>query len=241
MALWSKSLVARFQKDVEVARRAAEESWALFQQVGDLWNAGPLMVLGGIELQQKNYAAARGYFESALLSFAEAMDKGGMGAAYGNLTILAIDQGDFRQASLYFREGARIWKEVGSMWFLSGYLESALFFNITNILNTRRHVEPDELRKCVNVWGKMAADQFEASRLLTPDSLIKWWMNIAERYNREREIPYTDEQKEANRAGLSQLFEQVASFEFSQWAAEGALLTLDEALNIAVSSFVDGG
>jgi predicted ATPase/class 3 adenylate cyclase len=240
MALWSKSLIARFQKDIEAARRAAEESWALFQQVGDLWNAGPLMLLGIIELQQKDYTAARNYFEGALLSFAEAMDRGGMGSAYGNLTILAIDQGDFRQASLYFREGARIWQEVGSLWYLSGYLESALFFSIENLLTVQMIIGPDVLRKYVNVWGRVVADQSEMSGLLDSQTFSEWWLTFAERYRRDREIPYPDEQKEAYRAGLSRLFEQVTNLEFNQWVAEGALLTLDEALNIAVSSFVEG-
>jgi predicted ATPase/class 3 adenylate cyclase len=241
MTLWTKSFIAWIVKDYGVARLAAEQSWSLFNQTGDLWNAGPIVMLGLIEMELGNYTEAQEYFERALFNFAEAQDKGGMGAAFGNLTILAVERGDYHQAALYFREGARIWKEVNSGYFLRNYLAAAVYFGIESVLASQPPVEINLLRNIVRLWGRVLADETKGSSLLDARRFIEWGVEYARLYRLNRNTPLLDEQLQSYQAALSKLLEPVQPFVFKEWAVEGSAMSLDEAMNIAVQGLDEWG
>jgi predicted ATPase/DNA-binding SARP family transcriptional activator len=113
-ALRRAAVLAGVQGDYEVARAFAEESRALYEQLGD--RRGVALSVSSIAeslLHEGEYAQARPLYEQALTLFDELGDNWDVAAACVNLGYVALGERDYGRAATLAEDGLRYFEELG--------------------------------------------------------------------------------------------------------------------------------
>jgi predicted ATPase/class 3 adenylate cyclase len=230
MALWTEASRQLEMGQLEAAETTAQESWALFLQVGDRWNAGPLNILGQVEMQRGDYAAARKYFEQALACYRESRDKGGIGSCYLNLTGLMLAQRSLPEAAVYFRESAKIWQAQGNRQFVATYFKNMVFINLQAGFADPQADLRQEVLRLASVWS--FAEKYDPELTAPPsiDSFLTWWDQFARQSQNVDFLQVSDETRQANFQRLNDVLEEIGPAAFAQAAAEGESLSFHQAL-----------
>jgi predicted ATPase len=229
MLLWVKGSVAYARAGYEEAQAISEESWALFLQTGDRWNAGPLVTLGLIAQAQKRYDAAQRYYEEALALYGEIKDRGGMLYALNNLTFLAVVLGKPQQAGRYFREQYKIWQAQGNRSKMIEFIKVGCFFYLSELLKYPPEQAADKLHLILSALAVAATLQPEEVSALNEATLEAWFLENARLWAVYNSQPFTEVESEAMRLGLRALLETLGETGFHAALMEGKRLTLDQA------------
>jgi tetratricopeptide (TPR) repeat protein len=232
MALWLKSLALTFTDQAQQAEACARESWSLFLDCGDRWNAGPLNTLGIMELRRKNYPAARQFFEQALECFSQSKDNGGIASSYTNLTQLMLDQGDLPAAIRYFRQGAKVWHAQGNRANVAQYLNTSTFICLTTLLeqNPEQHLEP--LASLISVWSASETYSPQLNQPLTGEVLRHWWPEILKNMQENNIITLPPETRQTLENRLSSWLDELGQAAFYQAVLAGQSLSFFQALEL---------
>jgi predicted ATPase/DNA-binding XRE family transcriptional regulator len=115
-ALRGVSMLMAAQGNFQRANLLAEESWALYQEVGDKKGIAEILRhQGRIAMVYQDYARAHAIFEETLTLYQEIEDKCGVADTLDSLGSLATDQGDYEQARSLFEESLAIGREIGDI------------------------------------------------------------------------------------------------------------------------------
>jgi non-specific serine/threonine protein kinase len=111
--------------DEAVARAALDESYALFEGVGDAFGAAhALLDRGEVDrFLTGDRAAARDLFERAAQGFQAAGVDGTLGNTLGDLGYIALEDGDAGRARDFATESLRLLVRAGFRWYLPDTLE----------------------------------------------------------------------------------------------------------------------
>ncbi|HST17748.1 MAG TPA: BTAD domain-containing putative transcriptional regulator [Gaiellaceae bacterium] len=113
-ALRRAAVLAGVQGDYEIARAFAEQSRALYEELGD--RRGVALSVSSIAeslLHEGEYARARPLYEEARSLFAELGDDWDVAAANVNLGYVALGERDYGRAATLAEEGLRHFEELG--------------------------------------------------------------------------------------------------------------------------------
>ncbi len=231
MLLWIKSSFCYSQGDFEKAQSISKESWALFLQIGDRWNAGPLMVLGLVAQGQKRYDLAQRYYEDALAAYSEINDRGGIVFALNNLTFLSIVLGDLQQAARYYREQLRIWQTQGTMDQIIGYIKIGCFFSTMELLKAAPEEAVEKFRTVLSVLELSVSLQPEVGPSFDQEALISWYLENAKAWADYNAQPFTEDERASIRANLVALMSTLGEEGFREALVQAKSLDLEQAIS----------
>ncbi len=211
----------------------ARESWALFLQSGDRWNAGPLILLGNVEMVQQHFSQAEQYFLQALAAFNEASDKGGISAAASALLQYYIVQGDFDQAAHYLILTARSIYGQGNIFVTGFYLQA-----LGNVAVVRMVLEPTlgspaGLRQVLLLLGCASAQvHIDYTQPVTALSFIQDWIRSIKEYPPMPGLPLDEPQIAAIHEYLGELLAGLGPTGITEAFNDGRHLSVREALKL---------
>lgn len=108
------ALFALIDGDYCQAVSLSSEALFLFRTIGDEWGiVGSLANLGNANRGQKRFDCAQTYLEESLQRAQSVSNHRQIARGYGDLALLAHDQGDFEQALTHFRKGLSFCHELG--------------------------------------------------------------------------------------------------------------------------------
>jgi predicted ATPase/uncharacterized protein HemY len=125
-ALHAASSLAFSQGEYPLSRSYAEESRAIFRELGDRQGlALALDIQGQLAQAHADYATARSLYEECLALERQLDSRSGIARALNNLASTAHEQGDYGAARALYEESLAIWREAGDRWGIAtslGYL-----------------------------------------------------------------------------------------------------------------------
>jgi predicted ATPase/class 3 adenylate cyclase len=231
MLWWARGVIAFSRGDLEEAQAISEQSWSLFLETGDRWNAGPLMNLGAIAQVQKQYDLAQRYYDDALAAFSEIQDRGGMAAALNNLTFLAVIQGKTQQAAQYYREQFKIWQAQGNKVRIIDFIKLGCFFSMQELIKMTPSQAAENLCPILSALGLAVSLQPEGFGTVNEETLIKWYLENARGWAEYSAQPFTDVEHQAIRQQLNAVLSAVGQSDFREALLQGKKLTLEQAIS----------
>jgi tetratricopeptide (TPR) repeat protein len=231
MLLWVKGSFVYTQGDFESAQSISKESWALFLQIGDRWNAGPLMVLGLIAQGQKRYDLSQRYYEDALAAYSEINDRGGIVFALNNLTFLSIVLGDLPRAAGYYHEQLRIWQAQGNLAQIIGYIKIGCYFSTMELLKLAPEEAVDKFRTVLSVLELSVSLQPEGSPSLDEEALIHWYLENAKAWAEYNAQPFSEDDRASIRANFESILSALGEKGFREALVQGKTLDLEQAIS----------
>ncbi len=231
MLLWNKSLIAYSHGDISLAQAVSEESWSLFLQTGDRWNAGPLMNLGLLAQSHKRYDVAQRYYEDALTLYSEVKDRGGMVFALNNLTFLAVILGKPQQAALYYREQFKIWQAQGNRTKIIEFIKIGCYFSIMEALKSPPEQALERFRLVLSALALAASQQPEGSGPLSEETLVIWYLENSRGWAVYNSLPFTNKERKSIQEKLKALFSALGQAGFQEALVQAKSLSLDQAVS----------
>jgi predicted ATPase/class 3 adenylate cyclase len=111
--------LAIWDGDYAAARPLAQESTAIFREVGDLQGAGRSLILQGLGVMgERSYATARSLFAESTTIAREVGDRWSLAFAANPLGAVAQNEGDYGAARAFREESAAIAREIGDRFTL---------------------------------------------------------------------------------------------------------------------------
>jgi tetratricopeptide (TPR) repeat protein len=119
-ALWNLAQGASYQEDLGRAQELADQSMAVFREVGDKFGmAQCLDHLGSYALIRGDYLQSKKIWEEDLALRREIGDKDGIAWILSCLANLAFWQGNYEQANALYIESQNAFREIGNKWAVS--------------------------------------------------------------------------------------------------------------------------
>jgi predicted ATPase/class 3 adenylate cyclase/Tfp pilus assembly protein PilF len=119
-ALWNLAQGASYQEDLERAQSLADQSMALYREVGDRFGmAQCLDHLGSYALIRGDYAGATKIWEEDLALRRQIGDKDGVAWTLSCLANVAFWRGDYEEANDLYIESQHVFHEIGNKWGVS--------------------------------------------------------------------------------------------------------------------------
>ncbi len=217
----------------QASLEAARESWALFLQTGDRWNAGPLILLGNVEMVQQRFSQAEQYFLQSLAAFSEANDKGGISAAASALLQYYIIQGDFDQAAHYLILTARSIYGQGNIFVTGFYLQALGNVAVVRMVLEPALGSPAGLRQVLLLLGCASTQvDIDYTQPVTALSFIKDWIRSIKEYPPMPGLPLDEPQISAIHEFLGELLAGLRPTGITEAFSEGKQLSVREALKL---------
>jgi predicted ATPase len=232
LALWSHALIYIFSNQIAESRIAAEESWTLFQSLGDRWNAGPLIILGDIERLTHNYRQAHQYLDLAIERFSEAGDLGGKAGTLNSYFGLALSEGDMVSAMKYFLEGLRIWYNLGSQGTVMNYIRFLTAFQVEYLLMNQKADTLDRFTLVLKLWATTYHAEEFASPQEARDIYIYSWLTFYNYFREHLGNPLNSLERENWRIRVNTLIDTLGDNEFYAAILAGKALSLEDAIGI---------
>lgn len=119
-ALWNLAQGASYQENLEQAKALADQSMALYREVGDRFGmAQCLDHLGSYALLRGDYDEAKRIWEADLALRRELGDKDGIAWTLSCLANLAFWKGDYEEANTLYIESRNVFHAIGNKWGVS--------------------------------------------------------------------------------------------------------------------------
>jgi non-specific serine/threonine protein kinase len=128
--------------------RVAEESLALYQQLGDpVGQAHSLSLLGGIARIRSQFALAQARLEDAAARFQALGDRWKQGQCYTEWARVATEQGQYERAQALLEESRVLYQELGDQQRLGwvDYLQARLLFVSQQDIPRAQHLAEESL------------------------------------------------------------------------------------------------
>jgi len=127
-ALGAAGLIARYQGDYQHSSALAEESLALYRDLGDQRNvAMALFVLGVVAEGEGYYEQAQARYEEALSAFQAAGTRPLIALTLFHLGAVAYGRGNLPRASTLLEEAEGLFREAGNLWGVGAVLAYRAF------------------------------------------------------------------------------------------------------------------
>jgi predicted ATPase len=254
MALWSRALAyqalggetgipsKKREAYMTASLEDARESWALFQITGDRWNAGPLILVGNVELSLKHTQQAEQYYLQSLAAFSEANDKGGVSAAASALLAYYMILGDLEKAAHYLILTVRSIYGQGNTYVTGFYLEA-----LGNVAIIRMVLEPEKaslqaLRQALSLLGCASTQvSINYTQPIMVQSFIENWIRNVKTYPSVPELKFDEEQVKSLTEFLGGMLEQLGPAGIDEAFSEGRQLAVREGLRLGESLLLSFG
>ncbi len=228
--------------DLEAAQRLTEEGLTLWQQLSDA--AGivkALTQLGNVALGKEEHRRARSLYEEVLASTKERGDQHERARAFNGLGELARMEGDLQQARARYEECLSIWRDAGNM-----EMVALVLFNLAQTvirygdLHRARSYLSESVRLHMDVGSQLVAnctlvglaevashegDAGRAARLFSAADAL------SEAYREALDPP----DQAAYDLSMAKTRAALSEEEFAMERSEGRSMTLEEALEYALS------
>jgi tetratricopeptide (TPR) repeat protein len=121
VANFNLGMVARENRDFEIALKYFQESLKCYEDMGDSWKvAGNKYQLGVTARQKGNFQEATSYLQKALEIYQDAGDFYRIAGIYQEMGLIARFTGDLSTAIFYFQEAIQIFEGLGDYYFTAG-------------------------------------------------------------------------------------------------------------------------
>jgi tetratricopeptide (TPR) repeat protein len=135
--------VAWNQSDYARAQALYEQALAIWREIGDKWGiAGSLNNLGLVAYEQGDYVRAQGLYEEALAIWREIGDKWGIAISLSNLGLVAYEQGDYVRAQGLHEQALAIRREIGDRQGIAKSLEGLALVAVGQACTAEARLQP---------------------------------------------------------------------------------------------------
>ena len=225
----------------DLALALLEQSLALFEKLGDLWGIARVSLwLGGVFLSRRNYEKARQFLEQHLRLDENLDFKQGIAVALANLGNLYRYQGDYEQAELYYGKSLSICYQYGLK--TKGYN-----LYVLGLLALHRNNYPLAMQFFANYLNaaRASAEKISLYEFLTGLAAIASGMDQSEHSARlygaaqaisetiDYLIPKFDRVELDRHIQIAR--EKLGDTAFEALAAEGRAMTMEQAIDYALS------